>query len=139
MFRLNTQDVHELLLARYRYRSDISVELIGDSEAVVNVTMREHVDMQIMVAAAGDQILVSTVLVNAEDVTDRAGFNDACMRMNPINPLSNLGLQTNDGRDVYTVFGELSSASSVDVIDEEIHVLASNTLDAVTALQSYFA
>jgi uncharacterized protein YjfI (DUF2170 family) len=70
-------------------------------------------------------------------VHDRAAFNDACLRLNPLNPLSNLGLQSFDGEDVYVVFGELSTRSPLANIVEEIDVLARNTLQAAEALRPY--
>lgn len=139
MSSLSTTDLHDLLATHYRDRDDLTLELLGGADPVINLTLKEHGDMQVQIAASGAQILVSTVLVDAEDVRDRAGFNDACMRINPMNPLSNLGLTTVDGRDLYIVFGELSSSSSFEAIDEEIEMLATNTLDAARSLNSFFA
>ena len=44
-----------------------------------------------------------------------------------------------DGKKEYVVFGELSAASNVDAIDEEIRTLAANTIDAAESLQQFFA
>ncbi|MFD0320078.1 DUF2170 family protein [Lysobacter gummosus] len=57
--------------------------------------------------------------------------------MNPINPLSNLGLTTINERDVYIVFGEMAPDSSAEQIELEIRTLADNAIDAVEALKSY--
>jgi len=133
-----TRDLYEQLARRYSGSDDVSIELLDSTEPVINVTRHDYGEMQIQIAASGSQIFVSTVLVDAQQVRDRAAFNEACMRINPINPLSNLGLTTVGDRDTYIVFGELSTASGVDEVDEEISVLVTNTLDAVEALKSYF-
>ena len=136
---LSTIDIHQLLDARYTSDDQISIELIDGAEPAINLTMHGYGDMQIQVAASGQQILVTTVLAPAERVKDRNGLNAACLLLNPINPLSNLGLVQRDGKETYIVFGELSAASNVDAIDEEIRTLADNAIDAAESLQSYFA
>ena len=138
MSRLSTIELHGLLDLKYRERDGITIELVEGADPAINVTMHEYGDMQIQIAASGSQIFVSTILAPADKVKDRAGLNDACLRLNPINPLSNLGLIQHEGRDTYIVFGELSTASTVDDIDEEIHALAANTIDAAESLKPYF-
>lgn len=139
MTECSTRDLYEQLTRKYESDDQITVQLIDSSDPAIKVTMHEYGDMQVVVAASGSQIFVSTILVDASQVTDRAGFNDACMRINPINPLSNLGLTQIDGRDTYIVFGELSAASCADDVDEELQALAVNTIDAAESLKSYFA
>lgn len=135
---LNTIQIYQQLDERYSSNAEISLELIDGSEPAINLTMHEFGDMQITLAASGQQILVSTVLAPANRVKDVNGLNAACMRLNPINPLSNLGIVEHDGQATYVVFGELSSASNVDAIDEEVRTLATNTIEAAEALQPYF-
>lgn len=139
MTECSTRDLYEQLTRKYEGDEHVTVQLIDSSDPAIHVTMREYGDMQVVIAASGSQIFVSTVLVDAAQVKDRAGFNDACMRINPINPLSNLGLTTIDGRDTYIVFGELSAASCADDVDEELQALAINTIDAAESLKSFFA
>lgn len=135
----STHDLHDRLAARYATDAQVSVQLIDSSDPAIQVTMHAYGDMQVMIAASGSQIFLSTVLVDAAQVRDRAGFDDACMRINPLNPLSNLGLTQLDGRDTYIVFGELSAASCDDDVDEELLALAANTLDAAESLKSFIA
>lgn len=135
----STRDLHDRLATRYADDDQISVQLIDSTDPAIHVTLHGYGDMQVMIAASGSQIFISTVLVDASQVRDRAGFDDACMRINPINPLSNLGLTQLDGRDTYIVFGELSAASCDDDVDEELMALAANTLDAAESLKSFFA
>lgn len=134
----DTRGLHALLASHHAGGDDVSIELIDSSDPVINLTMHAYGDMQVQVAASGGQIFISTILVPAEQVRDRDGFNDACMRINPINPLSNLGLTSIDGRDVYIVFGELSANASLDEVEEELQALAMNTIDAAQALKPYF-
>nr|WP_244860199.1 YjfI family protein [Xanthomonas arboricola] len=138
MTQYTTVELHGLLAERYRDQP-IEVELIDGLEPAINLTLAEHGDMQIQVAASGSQVFVSTLLANADQVSDRAAFNDACLRLNPLNPLSNLGLVQVDGKDSYVVFGELSASSTLDQIDEEIQTLAANTLDAAESLKPFFS
>lgn len=117
--------------------SDFGVALhLNDGEgdaASIAATMPEHGDLVIQIAASGDQIFVSAPLCNGSQVKDRNRFNEACLRLNPLNPLSNLGLLTVDGDDLYIVFGELSSTAPIENVVEEILVLADNTLEAAEA------
>lgn len=134
----STRDLYEQLARKYDGDARISVQLMDSSDPAINVTMHEYGDMQVQIAASGSQIFVSTVLCDAVQVRDRAAFNDACMRINPINPLSNLGLTEIGGRDTYIVFGELSASACVDDVDEELQALAVNTIDAAETLKSHF-
>ncbi|MGY0557614.1 MULTISPECIES: YjfI family protein [unclassified Lysobacter] len=139
MNRLTTHEIHEYLARHFADGEQATVELVDGADPALNIVLHEYGDMELQLAASGEQIFVSTVLFEATMVGDRAGLNDACMRMNPINPLSNLGLDSVDGRDTYIVFGELSSASSQETIVEEILTLAENTITAAQALQPYLA
>lgn len=135
----STRDLHDRLATRYAADDQVSVQLVDSADPAIQVTLHAYGDMQVMIAASGSQIFVSTVLVDAAQVRDRAGFDDACMRINPLNPLSNLGLTQLGGRDTYIVFGELSAASCDDDVDEELLALAANTLDAAESLKSFIA
>jgi uncharacterized protein YjfI (DUF2170 family) len=136
---LSTIEIYQGLNGRYANDDQISLELIDGAAPAINLTMHDFGDMQIQLAASGQQILVSTVLAPADRVKDAAGLNEACLLLNPINPLSNLGIAERDGKKEYIVFGELSAASNIDAIDEEIRFLAANTIDAAETLQHYFA
>jgi uncharacterized protein len=135
----STIEIYQLLSDRYANDDQISLELIDGAEPAINLTMHEFGDMEIQLAASGQQILVSTMLAPAERVRDAAGLNEAALLLNPLNPLSNLGIVEHDGKREYVVFGELSAASNVDAIDEEIRTLAANTIDAAESLQHFFA
>jgi uncharacterized protein YjfI (DUF2170 family) len=134
----DTRELHQQLAARFEERGDGTVELLDSADPAIGVTLSAYGDMQVLVVVSGNQISVTTVLAPASRVADRAGFNEACLRINPINPLSNLGLSQIDGEDVYIVFGELSSRASIRDVEEEIDVLAQNAVDAIEVLAPYF-
>lgn len=115
----------------------VELNLVGGVDPTVSITMREHGDLSLQLAVSGEQIFVSSPLCLASQVKDRHAFNEACLRLNPLNPLSNLGLQTVGGEDLYIVFGELSSRSPLPAVVEEIHVLADNTLQAAEAFADH--
>jgi uncharacterized protein len=111
----------------------VEFNLVGGVDATISITMREQGDLAMQMAVSGEQIFVSSPLCLASQVKDRNAFNEACLRLNPLNPLSNLGLQHVGGEDLYIVFGELSSRSPLLAVAEEIHALADNTLQAAEA------
>jgi uncharacterized protein len=134
----NTHTLFDALEAYVtRERLPLILRLEPGSEPTIAVRLPEHGDLDVHLATSGQQLFVSTPLCLGSQVRDRAAFNDACLRLNPLNPLSNIGLQSLDGEDIYTVFGELSTRSPIANIVEEITTLADNTLQAAHALQGY--
>lgn len=134
-----TQSIFDALQDLYAGDESISLSLTDGDAAVINLQVHSHGDLPIQLVASGQQILVSTPLVGADRVIDRAAFDRACLLLNPVNPLSNLGLTANeDGSETYVVFGELSASSEIKAIDEEIRTLADNTIDAVESFSQHF-
>jgi len=134
-----TVSLHEALSEHIaRERLPIHLSLERGADPTIAIDLPEHGDLQVHLIASGEQLFVSTPLCHGASIRDRAAFNDACLRLNPLNPLSNIGLQQLEGDDVYVMFGELSTRSPLANIVEEIDVLARNTLDAAEALRSYF-
>lgn len=125
-----TQTLYQELVSSDLKASGVGLEMVEGAEPAITATMREHGDLQIQLAVSGDQVFVSAPLCLGAQVKDRARFNEACLRLNPLNPLSNIGLQTIGGDDVYILFGELSARAPLANVIEEILVLADNTLDA---------
>lgn len=113
------------------------VEEIATADGAIQIVLPEAGDMGITIALTDRQVFVSTPLVDAEQVRDRAAFNDACMRLNPLNPLSNLGLTTINDRDTYIAFGELAPDATGAQIELEVRTLADNALDAIETLKPY--
>ena len=125
-------------LQPYLTRYGMAAELIDGADPTIHIVVDDDGEMDVTMAVSGDQVFVSVPLVTVGDVADVPGLNDACLRMNPINPLSNLGIvRQADGEDVYIVFGELSSRSPLLNVLEEIRVLADNALDAAEAIEPF--
>ena len=113
------------------------VEEVPTADSAIQVTLPDSGDLGITIALTDREIFVSTPLVEAGQVRDAAGFNEACLRLNPINPLSNLGLASVDGQDVYVVFGELSADSTEAQIVLDIRTLGVNAIDAIESLKPF--
>ncbi|MET0892308.1 MAG: DUF2170 family protein [Pseudoxanthomonas sp.] len=129
-----TEQLHPRLADHF---GSANVAVLEDAEGALQVVLAEAGDLEITLVLSEDQIYVSTPLVTGKQVADRAAFNDACLRLNPINPLSNLGLATVDGEDVYVVFGELSADSTEAQIVLEIRTLGVNAIDAIESLKPF--
>lgn len=134
MSRWTTQELCRTLEAAFGAGN---VEEVPTADDAIQVVLPDCGDLAIMIAITDRQLFVSTPLVEAEQVRDRVDFNDACLRMNPLNPLSNLGLMTINDRDTYIVFGELAPDSSAEQIELEVRTLADNAIDAVEVLKPY--
>lgn len=130
----NTEQLHQRLAENF---GAANVAVLEDAEGALQVVLAEAGDLEITLVVSEDQIHVSTRLVTGAQVQDRAAFNDACLRLNPINPLSNVGLATVDGADVYVVFGELSADSTEAQIVLEIRTLGVNAIDAIETLKPF--
>ena len=134
MSHWTTEQLHQRLAENF---SAANVAVLEDAEGALQVVLAEAGDLEITLVLSEDQIYVSTPLVTGAQVQDRSSFNDACLRLNPINPLSNLGLATVDGEDVYVVFGELSADSTEAQIVLEIRTLGVNAIDAIETLKPF--
>lgn len=134
MSRWTTQELCKHLEAAF---GADQVEEIATADGAIQIMLPEAGDMGITIALTDRQVFVSTPLVDAEQVRDRAAFNDACMRLNPLNPLSNLGLTTINERDTYIAFGELAPDATGAQIELEVRTLADNALDAIETLKPY--
>lgn len=134
MSRWTTQELCQHLEAAF---GADQVEEIATADGAIQIMLPEAGDMGITIALTDRQVFVSTPLVDAEQVRDRAAFNDACMRLNPLNPLSNLGLTTINDRDTYIAFGELAPDATGAQIELEVRTLADNALDAIETLKPY--
>ncbi|HBP6526422.1 TPA: DUF2170 family protein [Pseudomonas aeruginosa] len=113
--------------------------IVGGTEQTIQLTMAELGGLPIIIAVTGEQIIVDSLLVEAEDVKDPAAFNAAVLRSRDLFPLSSIGLeQLPDGRDVYSIFGALSSSSSISNIVTEIDTLIENIQRATEVFADFF-
>jgi uncharacterized protein YjfI (DUF2170 family) len=118
--------------------NEIDLTLVQGAEPSLSLAMNNFGGLPIIIAIAGDQILVDSVLVYASQVKDVAAFNDTVLRSRDIFPLSSIGIETMpNGETVYNMFGALSAASSLTVIVHEVFTLADNVIRAADAYEDF--
>ena len=116
--------------------NDIKLTLIQGAEPSLSLVMNQFGGLPIIIAIAGDQILVDSVLVYASQVKDPTSFNETVLRSRDLFPLSSIGIETMpNGETVYNMFGALSAASSLTVIVHEVLTLADNVIRAADAYE----
>ena len=106
---------------------DVDVNVEGD---VLRVTLKERGDLDVLVVASGEQVLVSVVLVEAGLVPERERFERFVLQTHKLVPLSTFGITSVNGADWYELFGSLSAQSRAEVMVEEVAVLAGNAVEA---------
>ncbi len=118
---------------------EFAVEAVGGDEPVLHVIMREHGDLAVFLSAAGDQIVVSTLLWPVDEQQDADAFNRFILKAQKVVPLSNFAITEVDGRDYYELIGELAVQSPIEMIVLELRVLADNAISAADDLRTAFA
>lgn len=106
---------------------DVDVAIEGD---VLRVTLKEQGDLDVLVVASGEQVLVSVVLVQASEVPDRGAFERFLLQTHKLVPLSTFGITQVGADEWYELFGSLSAHSKAEVMVEEVAVLAANAVEA---------
>ncbi|AQZ93345.1 YjfI family protein [Halopseudomonas phragmitis] len=115
-----------------------SIELIDGSDPSLHLTMHEYGDLPLFLAVFGEQIVVEGLLWPASDVENAVAFNEEVLRTHKLFPLSSIGLETlADGSLCYTMFGALSSASTLSDVVFEIELLADNVIKATEAYEGF--
>jgi hypothetical protein len=118
---------------------EITVSLVQGSESSIKLEMNEFGGLPIYVAVVGEQIIVDTVLVDIDSISDVRGFNDAVLRSRELFPLSSIGIESMpNGQTVYNMFGALSSDSSLTNVVTEIKTLVDNVHRASEAFEHFF-
>lgn len=113
------------------------ISLLDSTDPSIEVLLTEFGDLPVQITVTGEQILVSAPLWEVSALRDVHQFNHMALKLNPVNPLSNIGLiDLPDGRELYVMFGELSAGSDLAHILEEIDVLADNTIAAAELFAS---
>lgn len=92
----------------------------------LRIKMTELGGLESYLSIGGGQIVVSTLLIAAEHIEDRAALNEMLLKSNKIFPLSSFSIATIGGTEYYELIGELSVYSSVLHIAEEIDTLKDN-------------
>jgi uncharacterized protein YjfI (DUF2170 family) len=132
----NLASLTELLASDPEALGDVDVSIPEGSD-VIRVTLKEKGDLDVLVAASGQQILASVTLAPASSVPRRESFERMVLSTHKLVPLSNFGITVVDGEEWYELFGELSARSSADTVVEEIAVLAANAADAAQMIEEW--
>ena len=118
---------------------EITLSLIQSSEPSIKLEMNEFGGLPIHIALAGQQIIVDTVLVDIDSISNVATFNDAVLRSREMFPLSSIGIESMpNGQTVYNMFGALSADSSLTNVVTEVKTLVDNVQRASEAFEHFF-
>lgn len=131
--------LHDAIATADLCRNDqVSIELIEGADASLRVTMHEYGDLPIYIAVIGEQIIAEALLWPASEVNDYVRFNEEVLRTHKLFPLSCISIESlPDGQPCYTMFGALSSASTLSDVVLEIELLADNVIKATEAYESF--
>lgn len=106
---------------------------------MIKVTLPECGDLPVALGVAKPRIIASVMLCDADSVPDRAKFEQTLLRANKVMPFSSFALTNVNGKDVYEIFGELSTGSEIEEIIEEILALGTNAIGAAETIESWKA
>lgn len=108
---------------------DVDVDIVEGGD-VLQITLKERGGLSVLMAASGEQVLCSALLIEAKEVPNRPAFEHLLLSVHKLIPLSNFGITTIDGAEWYELFGALSARSDAEALVEEVAVLATNAADA---------
>ncbi len=110
-----------------------------ETEPVIRLTLHALGDLEILVGVEGLEVQASVALVPVSDIADAPRFEHQLLRANKLLPLSTFGITTIGGREHYEIFGQMSGASRIDEVIEEIETLGRNALDAAEMIEVWKA
>lgn len=114
------------------------LNLVDGTEPCLEISMTEFGDLPIYLTVSGEQIIADAVLWPLSMVKNPVSLNDEVLRTHKLFPLSTISLDRfPDGNEYYTIFGALSSSSSLQNIVQEIETLADNAIKATEAYGSH--
>lgn len=108
----------------------------GDS---IQVSLPECGNLGVAVGVVRPRIMASVALVKASEIPNRAAFDRSLLVANPTLPLSAFSLTQVDGEDYYGIYGELSTGSEIEEIEEEILTLGANAIHAMETIEAWKA
>jgi uncharacterized protein YjfI (DUF2170 family) len=117
-----TQRLHDALAGHadeHRQLADLRLHTAPESIAC---QLRDYANQPVTLTVGDDEIHVTTPLCEQRAVKDAQAFNEACLRLGPVLPLSNVGLVGSH----YVLFGQLSARAPLANIVEELDVLGQN-------------
>ncbi|MEO1708746.1 MAG: DUF2170 family protein [Pseudomonadota bacterium] len=117
---------------------DVDVTVTEGTD-VLRVTLKERGDLDLLVTASGEQILMSAAIAPAADIPNRDAFDCLLLTTHKLIPLSTFGITSIDGAEWYELFGSLSAQSRDEVVVEEAAMLAANAVEAAEMTSEWIA
>lgn len=111
----------------------------SEGEGVIQLTLHDSGDLIVLLGVAGLEVQASVALVPVSEIGDTALFDHQLLRANKLLPLSTFGITTIGGQDYYEIFGQMSGASRIEEVLEEIETLGRNALDAAEMIETWKA
>jgi uncharacterized protein YjfI (DUF2170 family) len=96
----------------------------------LGVKIPGEAEVDVLLAVAGEQIMVETFLWPAASVVDVASFNECVLRTHKYLPLATFSITDIAGQPSYTLFGDLDARSSLSSVMFELQSLAEASLSA---------
>lgn len=117
-----TQGLHDALAGHAAKHRQLAGLRLHKAPSAISFGLRDYGDQPVTVTVSDEEVHVSTPLCEQRAVKDAAAFNEACLRLGPVLPLSNVGLVDSH----YVLFGQLSAHSPLANVIEELDVLGQN-------------
>lgn len=111
----------------------------SDPDTAMRLKLHEFGDLDVVLGIAGLEIQASVALVPVSQIRDGAVFDRQLLRANKLLPLSTFGITTIGGVDHYEIFGQMSGASRIEEVLEEIETLGRNALDAAEMIETWMS
>ncbi|BDU18938.1 hypothetical protein DYGSA30_03950 [Dyella sp. GSA-30] len=125
-----TQRLFDALHEHANNHGQLSGVRLQATPAAIELSLASYGDQSVHLVVTDYEIRMTTALCEQRAVKDAARFNDACLRLGPNMPLSNVGLVGSQ----YILFGQLSAHSPLANIIEELDVMGQNAIDALGEL-----
>ncbi|QWT21620.1 YjfI family protein [Bacillus sp. NP157] len=128
--RWTTQRLFDALQEHAGVHQQLSRVWLQATPASIELALASYGDQPVHLVVTEHEILMTTLLCDQAAVKDPLRFNEACLRLGPNMPLSNVGLVGSH----YILFGQLSARSPLANIVEELDVMGQNVIDAQAEL-----
>jgi uncharacterized protein YjfI (DUF2170 family) len=125
-----TQRLFDALYEHANSHKQLSRVRLQASPAAIELSLASYGDQSVHLVVTDYEIRMTTSLCVQRAVKDAARFNEACLRLGPNMPLSNVGLVGSQ----YILFGQLSAYSPLANIVEELDVMGQNAIDTLGEL-----
>jgi uncharacterized protein YjfI (DUF2170 family) len=125
-----TQRLFDALQEHASHQPQFSGAWLQATPASIEITLASYGDQPVHLVVTEFEIRMTTPLCEQRMVKDALGFNEACLRLGPNMPLSNVGLVGSH----YILFGQLSVHSPLANVVEELDVMGRNVIDVQAGL-----